>query len=379
MRRGFNPRSPLWNALFAVMAIPTTRPSIEIFGFHLVESQEERRSLEISSQKARVYKTENLMTLDAVRTLFWGKGPRPFEVRGDFALVNSDTQDLEIPTHANVMSPDGFLFKTTDLAYKADKRLISSDQLVEGRQVGGAKREAGSNVKITGKGLLINLPENTYEIKSSVRTEQKTGPDKSLVITASNLVIYPDNQNARFTKIVQVKSPEFRLRGDRLVTTFDRADPEGPLSIRQLVMDSPQPKQKISAELKSLKIVSRGLTIDIDPKGGGLQKSEAIGQAEAETTDGIRMLAESLISDTEAGASRIRLKGNVSIFTGQRKGTCQDALFYPDTGEIVLEHGASVTHEDQLIQGEKIRFSTKRSDIVVEKVRGSMDHKKMNH
>ena len=111
MRRGFNPRSPLWNALFAVMAIPTTRPSIEIFGFHLVESQEERRSLEISSQKARVYKTENLMTLDAVRTLFWGKGPRPFEVRGDFALVNSDTQDLEIPTHANVMSPDGFLLK----------------------------------------------------------------------------------------------------------------------------------------------------------------------------------------------------------------------------------------------------------------------------
>jgi len=60
----------------------------------------------------------------------------------------------------------------------------------------------------------------------------------------------------------------------------------------------------------------------------------------------------------------------VNIFTGERTATSEFARFYPDTGDIHLERVAAVKKGDQLIEGERIRFSTKNSEVRVEKAKG---------
>ncbi|MBS1984015.1 MAG: LPS export ABC transporter periplasmic protein LptC [Bdellovibrionales bacterium] len=375
-------KRPIMAALWAVMAMPQGRPSIEINGFHLVEAQTEKRTMEIEARKAKVYREEKLMTLDAVRTLVWGQGPKPFEVRGDMAIVNSDTQDMEIHKNARVLSPDGFIFRTDILYYDATNRLIQSEEPVEGTQTGNRN---GSDLRIVGRGLLINLKKNSYEIKRNVRTDQRISKNKSLNIVANNLVIDPDAHLAVFTRKVQVKATDFQLKGERLIADFQKKDDQSPLTVRELKLDSPHatkpnaPGQRISADLKSMKVRSRGLNILMDPEQGSMSRAEAIGEAEAETSDGTKMHSDTLISDTDNGRNRVRMHGHVTIYTGERKGMCEEAVFYPDSGDIVLERVASVTNDKQVLEGEKIRFSTKTSDIFVERARGSMDRKDLSH
>lgn len=367
-------RERILTGLCAVMMLPQGRPSIEILGFHLVESQGQKRSLEIESQRARVYKAEELTALDAVRSLVWGQGLKPFRVTGDSAVVHSVSQDLEIYPNAQVVSPDGFIFKTASVLYKASDRLILGEENVEATQV-GSKRDA--DIKLTGKGLTIHLAKNTYEIRRNVRADQKLSANKPLSIVSQNLVIHPDSGSAVFTRKVSVKSPDFALKGDRLTVHFEKKSEDAPYTARRLVMGGlkPDAKDRIEAEMKAMKIRSRGLVIDLDPDHGSLTKSEAVGEAEAVTDEGVSMRADTLITDTEDGRNRVTMKGNVTILTQKRKGQCEEATFYPDTGDIILNRIASVTNDTQTLEGERIRFSTKSADVFVEKARGTMERK----
>lgn len=360
---------------FAFLAVPTGRPAIEVLGFHLVESTKDRRSLEIEANKARVYKPENLMSLDIVRTLVWGDSPKPFEVKGDYAVVNSETQDLEIPSQARVTSPDGLVFRTAELVYRADARTISSENPVEATPA--RSREEG-DIRLTGRGLQINLNGETYEIRRSVRTQQRITKSKTMTILSSNLVIQPKENTAIFRRNIKVESPDLDVRGERLIVAFDRRGEDGPLMARRLEISDPGRRDdngRIQANLKNLELSSKGLVINLRPGDGAVEKAEAIGQAEATTEDGIKMSAEKLTSTYKGDDQIIRLAGGVKILTGTRQGLCEEAIVYPASGDIVLERVASVTNDKQIIKGEKIRFSTKHSDITVEKVEGSMDKK----
>lgn len=358
--------------LAATLVMPTTRPAIEVQGFHMVESKGQKRSMEVEARKARVFKPENITALDIVRALVWGKSEKPFDINGEIALIDADTQDLEMPTRADILSPDGILFKTTDLLYEARARRIGSLNPVEAMQA----RSSARGAHLTGKGLTIHLDENTYEILAQVRAEQSFAKGSSLVIQSKHLLILPDERGARFSRAVQVKSADVDLKGDRLMVYFEPSE-DGVLVARRMVLDSPADSRPIQANLKSMKVRSKGLTLELDPAQGTLSRSEALGQVDAVTSDNIQLKAESLVSETVDGVARILLKDKVTILTGSRKGECEEATIYPDSGDIVLERLATVTEGDQVLHGERIRLSTKRSDIVVEKVKGSMDRKRL--
>jgi LPS export ABC transporter protein LptC len=367
--------------LAAVIAAPQGQPNIEITGFHLVESQGRRRSIEIQARKAFVFKKQNLMTLDAVRSLAWGRETqKPFEITGDSALVNSETQDLELLERARVVSPDGFVFRTKGLFYNAANRLITAEGEVDASQVANRQDSA---LSLTGRGLLIDLAKNSYEIKNRVRTEQlakKTSNANALTITSRQLLIQPDDKLATFTRDVSVHSANFTLKGDKLLVHLEKASENSPFTAKKLVLGSREhdSRRRIEANLGSMTVQSKGLTVDLDPASGEIAMCEAVGQAEAATKDGVHMKSDTLISDKEGGRDRILLKGHVTIQTDDRTGTCQEAVFYPESGDIVLERIASVVAGTQVLEGDRIRLSTKHADIKVERAKGVMNRDDLN-
>ena len=370
--------------LFVALALPIGRPDVEIRGFDMNESKGGVRSLEMLADTSELFKSAGLAGLKNLQIRLWTEySTAPYEISGKSGVLNTENQDFEIPAEAKVKSPDGYLFEAPDLFYLAAKRELSSDKEIKARSV---TKDAPSQLKMSGIGLNIKLNLGTYEIQKKVRAEQRTGPKNILYISSNSSVITPRTAHSEFFRNVSVRSADMELTGQYLKLIFTNANdkaPDGSSSSRpkQMILGNSSNYKNsqgtIEAVLAKLKIKSKGLVIDFGAEGN-LKRTEAIGGATGEAADGVGLKAETLVSEPINGVDRILLKDNAQIVTGTRIGTCQQAEFYPDTGEIILEKIASVKNGNQVIRGERIRLSTRNSEIVVEKAEGTMEKSDIN-
>lgn len=333
----------------------------------MIESRTQKRSLEVRANSAKVFKAENVVALDRILALIYGEKDEPFEVRGKEGLLNSTTQDFRIFDDSQVLSPDGFLFKTKNVDYNALDKTLSSTEKVEAHNEAASKGD--SILRLTGIGMKIYVPQKTYEILQNVSAQQRIAKDKGLDIKSQKAVLYPNNGQAVFSKNVLVKNSSLDLRGNRLLIYFQDKRPQ------RMILDDPdangKPLHKISAQVQEMKIDCLGLAIEFDEEGG-MKKSDAIGNVSAQTKDGVRMRAEKMTMDEVDKRQRILMSGKVEIFVDERHATCQEAEYFPDTGDVVLHKIASVKKGKEILEGDTIRFSTKNNKIFVEKARGQI-------
>jgi len=362
--------------LFAVaLAIPPGRPAIEIKGFRMVESKQEKRQMELVAETAKLYKPEDIMALSNLNAQLWGKGKKPYLLNGKIGVIDSNSQDFKIFEDSEVRSPEGYLFETLNVRYNSSKRILISDDDVQARPTNS---RALAQFQISGTGFVIHLDSRRYEILKNVKTQQKMSPKNSISIRSKTVIIDPGISQATFQGNVSVKSPTIDMKGERLQIFFAESpnedDEKELLHPQKLQLDSPSPLggRNIQADIGSLKLQSKGLAIDLS-SDGSIVKSEALGSVDGITDEGVKLKADTLISDVFEGKNRIILKDSVEILTDDRLAKCQDAVFFPDTGDIVLERVASVKTDQQLIEGEIIRFSTKNSEISVEKAKGELN------
>jgi len=370
--RGFADAKP-W-LLLAVLVVPQRRPAIEIKDFDFVESKEQKRTMQIRALKADLFKPEDIFLLDAPRVLAWGKARKPFEISGQTGVMNSNSQDLEIRTATKVLTPDGFEFKTRNLSYEATTQSLAGEDPVEMRSSGAARR--GSKLRLTGVGVRISLEKNLYEILRNVIAEQTVSPRNTLTVRSQRAEISPENNQAAFHREVTVKSTKLDLRGESLLVYFADSQPQKLVLGSKLPGAASAPESRIQAALDGLNIRSQGLEVAFN-EAGDVRESQAFGNVLADTSDGTRLKAQKLQSDLSEGKQRLRLEGNVTIETGTRVATCEQALFFPETGDIYLERVASVKSGEQVLEGEKIRFSTRNSEVRVEGARGQVGRKQL--
>jgi LPS export ABC transporter protein LptC len=369
------PREPFGKStlLFIALAIPSGRPNVEIDGFHLVESQDDKRLVEIRADTASVFKVESLTSLKNIVANLYSDddlgriNPRPYRVEGQIGVLNSNTQDFTVYNSAKVVSPENYEFLARSVDYSASQKVLTSQELVNCIP---PSKEASGGMNISGIGLKIVLKQSTYDLLKNVRAEQKLANGGDLLITSHSSRISPKEQNAAFTKNVLVKTNDIEMRGEKLVINFEKSTGESNPKVNKMALTGDKSK-RITAKLPDLKIESQGLNVLFSPNGD-LAESQAIGAAEGLTKDGIKLRSEELTSTKRDGQNVVLLKRKVEILTSNRTAHCEDAEFYPETGEVKLRRIASVRSGDQLIEGDVIRFNTKGSEIVVEKARGSM-------
>jgi LPS export ABC transporter protein LptC len=358
--------------LFVALAMPSSKPAIEILTFHLVESDIEQKSVEIWSEKARIYKTENLMVLDNLTTdIYSDSSNSAFRAKGKIGVFSSANQDFTIFGDSELTSPDNYRFKTQDLVFNAKTKTLDSKSAVEGSP--NSINSGGFILK--GTGLSVDTKKSAYEIKNQVTAQQITSgkAESAMVIESESAQIEPKINSAEFKSDVKVKSKEMTLSGQNMKVEFAKDSQ----SIKKLFLSGITTKKKpdlefIQAQLPDLKLKANGLSVNFN-QNGEFESSEAIGQASGATNDGVELWANKLSSIREGGITRIELSEKVRILAQGRDATCEAAIFYPATGEIVLNTTATIKKNDQIVEGERIRFSTKNSEIKVEKARGTMD------
>lgn len=372
--------------LFVALSIPTGRPTIEIRDFHMVESKGSNRSVELWANTARVFKTEDLMVFDQLSADIWPEASnredaeaRPYRVTGEIGVLKSETEDFGVEGDSTVQSPDSYKFLTKNIVFNSSEKILQTDQRVDG----GPTNTGAEGFSISGNGLTIDTRQGWYRIHSSVKAVQKL--DKSsggdLNIRSQTALIWPNQNNAVFEKSVFVDSKDLSLKGGKLDVEFSKTQEQSPMRIKNLNLGPTQgsklaTEQKIQAQVSDLKIQSEGLKVNFDENGNWID-TEALGGAQAHTEDGVKMFAEKLKSRKRENITVVELFKKVRILTDTKDATCEQAEFVPSTGEATLNRIASVKTNDQLIEGEIIKFSTKNSEIRVEKASGVLDKKQL--
>jgi LPS export ABC transporter protein LptC len=358
--------------LLAALIFPTGRPDIEIKRFQLVDVHKQKRRMELKAEQASLYQKLNLSSLRMPETLLFSHHAVPYKILANEGVVHTQTQDLSLRNNCSLLSPDGTLFQTESLDYDNLNGLLTSADAVRAQRNAGQ----GDDVEISGHGLKIEIKKDTYQILSQVRAQRKNRQKQDLRILSERVSIQPSQSVATFFGNVRVYSDKMELVGSSLKTFFDKdkqkkkSAKSGDIEKLELLNDAAVPGSKIVAKLEKIDLYSNGMEVFFDEKGE-VEKMEATGKVDAITRDQIKMRSEKLIYSTR-NQDRLILQGNVYIETKDRVAECEEAEFDPQSGQIILKRVATVKKDRQILKGERIRFSTKDSEVFVDQASGEL-------
>jgi LPS export ABC transporter protein LptC len=364
--------------LLAALTFPTGKPDVEIHRFQMIDVHRQKKRFSMKADSAEVYQKQNLSTVRMPETLIWNHQSEPYKIMANEGIIQTLSQDLSLRKNCSLLSPDGTLFQTESLDYENSSGILTSEDSIRALR---AARQSGDEMEISGRGLKIETKKDFYQILSDVSAQKKNHKQNDLKILSERVNIQPAQNFATFLGEVKVYSDKMQLLGDSLKTIFKdkkkaaKKNSEGG-EIERLELESNPEKagRKIVAKLEKIDLYSDGMTVYFN-ESGELDKMEAHGKVDAVTRDKIKMRSEKLIyasNPKNPEADRLYLQGDVTIETSDRTAQCQEAEFDPQSGQIILKHVATVKKESQVLKGERIRFSTKDSEVFVDEASGEL-------
>ncbi len=355
--------------LFAALIIPTGQPDIEIINFAMVESTDSKRSLELNAKTARMYQDERLNLLNQVQGKVWGGSGAIYSIRADISIMDTDKQDFRTEGMTSISTPDAYLFETKNVLYTSSARTMTGKDKVILSPITKLK-VAGEQFFLDGEGLRMDLRKDQLTILENVTAKQDGKNSKKLRITSKSFEFDTLNSNGKFVGNVRVKHPDYNMQGYSLALNFSKKNENDQRSLQDMFLRRNK-ASKVKAQIDKTTFRSDGFRITFTDSGE-LDKSEAIGSAEASLEDGVSIKAEKLYSFIEDGVSKFRMEEKVEIKTIERVAKCEQAIYTPSTGEFILYDVASLSDGDQTIKGEEIIFSTKNDFLKVKKASGKI-------
>jgi LPS export ABC transporter protein LptC len=136
--------------------------SQELQKVHFVEDKHGRKTWELEAKTVRLYQDENISVLEDVKVTFYAKEGRIFYLTGKQGKVFQDSKDVELMGDVVLTSNDGYRLKTQSVSYHHSEKIVSTSDPVE---------IEGEQIRLTGKGMLVNIDSRTLKVLSQVKTQ----------------------------------------------------------------------------------------------------------------------------------------------------------------------------------------------------------------
>jgi len=149
----------------AAVKIPnssTGDASQELQKVHFVEDKHGRKTWELEAKTVRLYQDENISVLEDVKVTFYAKEERIFYLTGKQGKIYQDSKDVELMGDVVLTSNDGYQLKTQSVSYQHSEKTVSTSDPVE---------IEGEQIRLTGKGMLVNMDDKTFKVLSQVKTQ----------------------------------------------------------------------------------------------------------------------------------------------------------------------------------------------------------------
>jgi len=127
-----------------------------------VEDKHGEKTWELEAKSVHQYEAQNVMVLEDVKLTFYAKEGRTFFLTGKQGKVYQNSKDVEVVGDVVLTSSDGYRLKTHSASYRDSEKVVSTSDPVE---------IEGEQIRLTGKGMLVNMEDKTLRILSQVKTQ----------------------------------------------------------------------------------------------------------------------------------------------------------------------------------------------------------------
>jgi LPS export ABC transporter protein LptC len=127
-----------------------------------VEDKHGQKTWELEAKSVQQYQEQNIMVLEDVKVTFYAKEGRIIYLTGKQGKVYQDSKNVDLSGDVVLTSSDGYQLKTQSASYRHSENIVSSADPVE---------IEGEQIRLTGKGMLVNVEAKTFKILSEVKTQ----------------------------------------------------------------------------------------------------------------------------------------------------------------------------------------------------------------
>ncbi len=149
-------------AVEKVSRVSTEGADMQLKKIRFVEDKQGQKTWELEAESVHQYQEQNMMVLEDVKVTFYAKEGRIIYLTGKQGKVYQDSKNVDLLGDVVLTSSDGYQLKTHSASYRHSEKTVSSGDPVE---------IDGEQIRLTGKGILVDVEAKTFKILSQVKTQ----------------------------------------------------------------------------------------------------------------------------------------------------------------------------------------------------------------
>ncbi len=149
-------------AVEKLSGVSTGGADMQLKKIRFVEDKQGQKTWELEAESVQQYQEQNMMVLEDVKVTFYAKEGRIIYLTGKQGKVYQDTKNVDLLGDVVLTSSDGYQLKTHSASYRHSEKTVSTPDPVE---------IDGEQIRLTGKGMLVDVEAKTFKILSQVKTQ----------------------------------------------------------------------------------------------------------------------------------------------------------------------------------------------------------------
>ncbi len=145
-----------------VPKVSTEGADMQLKKIRFVEDKQGQKTWELEAESVNQYQEQNIMVLEDIKLTFYAKEGRVIYLTAKQGKVYQDSKNLDLKGDVVLTSSDGYQLKTHSASYCHSEKVVSTSDPVE---------IDGEQIRLTGKGMLVNVEAKTFRILSQVKTQ----------------------------------------------------------------------------------------------------------------------------------------------------------------------------------------------------------------
>lgn len=127
-----------------------------------VEDKHGKKTWELEAKTVQQYQDRNTIVLQDVKVTFYAKEGRTIFLTGKQGKIYQDSKNVDLVGDVVLTLSDGYRLKTHSVSYRHSEKIVSTSDPVE---------IEGEQIRLTGKGMLVDMEAKTFKILSQVKTQ----------------------------------------------------------------------------------------------------------------------------------------------------------------------------------------------------------------
>jgi LPS export ABC transporter protein LptC len=148
-------------ALEKLRAVSTGGADMQLKKVRFVEDKQGQKTWELEAESVQQYQEQDMMVLEDVKVTFYAKEGRIIYLTAKQGKVYQKTKNVDLLGDVVLTSSDGYRIKTHSASYRHSEKIVSTSDPVE---------IDGEQIRLTGKGMLVDVEAKTFKILSQVKT-----------------------------------------------------------------------------------------------------------------------------------------------------------------------------------------------------------------